>query len=879
MNPEFFTTTLISFMNQQGLKLDEARQELLRNGMPEGPVEEASRRVQALLEKVRRLKRPPTMARDGHRGWYPGPTDKDPCWPTLKDYLVNTKGWDEVVVGSVDDASTKVVSLLEHPGEEKFNTRGLVLGYVQSGKTANFTAVIAKAADVGYRFFIVLSGLHNGLRKQTQERLETELVDLKPELWHCLTTVQRDFVPPGNATAFLSEFSNQRVLCAMKKNAGRLKKILKWLGTARPAALAKCPVLIIDDEADQASVDTKGSDAPSTINRLILDLLRKFPKSAYLGYTATPFANILSDATSRDLLYPRDFIVDLPRPAAYFGAERLFGTGWVDEETGTVLDDGIDVIRDVPEDEAGLLKPARASEKDVFEPEVGPSLDAAIQWFWLSCAVRRLRGQAEQHMSMLVHSTMLTVVHERIGERVEESRVLAEAKVKRGDPLIKAQLQAVWDREIDRAASERPAKFAKPAFTDVWAELPGVLTDCTVIVENGRSQERLHFPESGGSCQIVVGGNTLSRGLTIEGLMVSYFVRSSRMYDTLLQMGRWFGYRIGYGDLPRIWMTQDLAHAFQHLARVEAEIRVDIERYEKEGLTPIDFAPLIQTHSTLAVTSPMKMRYAVAARMQFDGNTKQTTYFEADDVDWLEANIAAARNLLALADQSVPRETVWRRHRLYRGVPCDLVLDFLADYRIHEQHEDMPSKQLVEYIRAQVDADRLTRWNVGVVSRGRGKLGPKWTWGGLLPGGEEVTLLNRAKMNNSTVPNIKTLLGKAERALDLGFEAAPRKVPAGTDATFVGWTSSLRSPEGDPTVDVATGRNTPLLLLYPISKDSALPGSGVRLPLAAKRHVVGVSILFPRTKKITPQDYVTADLSGIEEDFVPNLYAELGGEA
>lgn len=817
------------------------------------------------------------MSRDGHRDWYPGPQENDPCWPALKRWLLEQKGWDPVVVDDIDRASTKVVSQLDAPGEREFNTRGLVLGYVQSGETANFTAVTAKAADAGYRLFIVLSGLHNGLRRQTQERLERELVQLSPELWHCLTSVEEDFQAPGNATAYLSERSTQRVLCVMKKNAPRLRRLLRWLRTADRQVLEGCPVLMIDDEADQASVDTNGTEDPSVINGLILNVLRQFPRSAYLGYTATPFANILSDTSSRELLYPTDFIVDLPQPEAYFGAARLFGTGVVDHDTGE-QDDGLDVIRMVPEADVGLLTPASLREKDGFDPEVGSSLEQALRWFWLACAVRRLRGQADSHMSMLVHSTMLTLIHQRIGERIGERLRQLQLLVQREEAGLRKELEAQWNDEIGRAASEAP-DASSPSFADVWKMLPGVLRDCRVVVENGRSQERLEFPEKGGSCQIIVGGNTLSRGLTIEGLMVSYFVRSSRTYDTLLQMGRWFGYRIGYGDLPRIWMTAELQDSFQHLARVEEEIREHIERYEREGCTPADFAPHIQTHSTLAVTSQMKMQYAVTVRMSFDEGVKQTTYLNHRDLEWVHGNTRAAKALLRAAHRLHPPEMVWGRHLLYRDVPTQEVLEFLKDYRIHERHGDMPADQLRNWIGAQNGDGRLLRWNLGVVTRGASSLGPEWQWTGLLPNDQPVTLINRAKLKGTSPANVKAIMGKVDRTLDFGFETPPRTAPNDYDGSFVSWTKDHRSPPDDHVADPNTGRNTPLLLSYPIAAHSDLERSNNRERLDAVDHIIGLAMIFPRSPHLTPQSYITADLSrNLDEEDALDWYAELGGE-
>ena len=284
-------------------------------------------------------------------------------------------GWREEDITDLDDASTKVIAHLPNPhGSGEFHCRGLVLGYVQSGKTTNFTAVIAKAADAGYRFFVVLSGVHDALRQQTQDRLNAQLWEPHPELWNRLTN-ETDFRPTDNVDALLANHS-QRVSTVVKKNGARLRALKRWLRGARPELLAACPILIIDDEADQASVNTaKPERQPSTINRLIRDIVNGSPKAAYVGYTATPFANVLIDPQNYEDLYPRDFIVDLPRPEFYIGPEAIFGREPVDFDPDEIEDDGHDFIRTVPADELAALRPKGASTRHEFEPEVTESLE------------------------------------------------------------------------------------------------------------------------------------------------------------------------------------------------------------------------------------------------------------------------------------------------------------------------------------------------------------------------------------------------------------------------------------------------------------------------------------------------------------------------
>lgn len=287
-------------------------------------VEAAAGRIRVLTEDIQTARRPRAVVAGNIESWYAGPRAEDRNWSALLEILAED-GWDSDALKDLYDSSTKVVAHLPNPhGRDDYQCRGLVLGYVQSGKTTNFTAVIAKAADAGYRFFIVLSGIHNALRQQTQDRLNDQLWEHNPEIWNRLTD-ETDFKPTANVDALLAT-QDQRVLAIVKKNGPRLRALKKWLFGARAEVLAACPVLIIDDEADQASVNTSKPDRQATrINRLIRDIVNGLPKSAYVGYTATPFANVLIDPKDYEDLYPRDFIVDLPRPAMYIGPEAIFG--------------------------------------------------------------------------------------------------------------------------------------------------------------------------------------------------------------------------------------------------------------------------------------------------------------------------------------------------------------------------------------------------------------------------------------------------------------------------------------------------------------------------------------------------------------------------
>src|SRR5882724_250273 len=388
--------------------------------LPADLVEQALQRYRDASKRVWTMKEPGSIHKKHFDPWYLGPDPGDKLWHSYAKYL-KEKGWDQIARDAIDAASTRVVSLLDPPGKAQIRTRGLVLGHVQSGKTANFTAVIAKAADVGYRFIIVLSGLNNVLRYQTQLRIDEDLIAANLENWITVTDIQDDFAANTNVNSFLTEKHSTKVLGVVKKNSSRLKRLHRWLTGARPEVLRACPVLIIDDEADQASPNSHPKPNERTeINKQIIKLLADLPKAAYVGYTATPFANLFIDPTLPEDLYPRDFIIDLPRGEGYFGAEQIFGRAPLDEAEEPV--DGLDMIRIVPDDEIVSLKPPSRETRFTFVPEITPTLREAMLYFWMATAARHVRGQRSKHATMLIHTTQYAVVHRNFKSVIDALR-------------------------------------------------------------------------------------------------------------------------------------------------------------------------------------------------------------------------------------------------------------------------------------------------------------------------------------------------------------------------------------------------------------------------------------------------------------------------
>ncbi|MFC7861352.1 Z1 domain-containing protein [Arthrobacter koreensis] len=812
--------------------------------------------------------------------WYGGPKENDVFWSALRNRLKNEL---PDAFSDVDKSSSRIVGLGKPPGSESIDTRGLVLGYVQSGKTTNFMSVIAKAADVGYRLIIVLSGITDNLRQQTQERLHDYLVEPCQTKVHLLTTNDRDFSEVTSSEALLSQ-DEMRLLAVVKKNPARLRRLNKWIKKASTTTLANCPILIVDDEADQASIDV-GTKRQSTINALVRELL-SHPKAAYIAYTATPFANLLIDPTDGADLYPRDFVVSLPRSEAYFGPERVFGS--LDAEEGQEPDDGLDVVRIIPDEDAAVVKPpTKKDQLEQWEAAIPPSLREAILWFLMATTARRLRTDDVRHSSMLVHTSMRAAAHGMTREAIDTEISELTRLVQDRDAALLKEMETLWATQTGRVDAlsfqNEPIDFHK-----VLTGLEQTIQQTRVIMDNYLSSERLKYRKETAETVIVIGGNTLSRGLTLEGLISSYFVRAASAYDTLLQMGRWFGYRKGYEDLVRIWMTDELRRWFLDLSIVEAEVREEIEAYAKEGKTPAQLPVRIRSHPQMTITAAAKMRNAVKANVSYSGTKVQTILFNEIDKEWLDANIKAVEKLVltAHAEGHEENELHSKSVRGFAGVSNDIILRFLVDYNVHEDARTINTDAVSEYIRLQADKGGIESWNIVFIERKNSmpsdmSLGLK----------EPLRLLRRRKMAKGSKPgvaNLKAVSSRWDRFADLSYskEAIIETFDLSSEKKVRDHhLRKLRKDRGLEKVGV--------LAIYPINKSSrtdkdehqSLPQpensqdpsdteqNSEREHLDAPSHLIGIALMFPEAKNVADTvDYYSANVS-IDE--VEDIEAEL----
>lgn len=661
---------------------------------------------------------------------------------SLQRYLIDVRNRPKSTVGSLSESSLSIIRRLPKPeAADKFQVRGLVLGYIQSGKTASMAALISRAADEGYKLFIVLGGLWKDLRSQTQLRMDQEIagysdepkegpyVDYDPSLprWVRLTRsgLDGDFTSGGPND--LNPLTPK--LAVIKKNK-KIEALTEWLKEA-PVPLRDLPALVIDDEADQGSIDTNYGRTdddgepidPSATNRRIRELLRALPKCVYIGYTATPFANVLIDAAAEEDLYPRDFIVSLPEPAGYFGPRRLFGLGLDPSNLSPVSKEkpALDVIRPVKDSDLDQID--RALE---FQGDCPDVLQDALLAFLLSCCGRSARDQGKQHFSMLVHPSQKTNPHRIFAGAIakELEYLKSAASYPRKFPDLMKRAKEMWDSDFRRVTrSQNDSELPEHDFETIWKFAKSVLDEIEIKVLNIYSEDELDY-KGAPKRYIVVGGNRLSRGLTLEGLSVSVFTRSANQYDTLLQMGRWFGYRPQYADLTRIYVDKDMADRFAELARVEDELRADIKKYaqEPDPPTPLDLKPVIRTHPAMAITSRTKMGAGKPINISFQNTNSETISFPIDRKDFLEKNLNAGRALISHLEKSGGAKPVNGTY-IWKDIPASVILDFLNDYEFSRDAREVNRISLTNYIKRQNDNGELLLWDI-VLPRGSRELEP-----------------------------------------------------------------------------------------------------------------------------------------------------------
>ena len=690
-------------------------------------------------------------------------------WDRYKHWLKFTKGLPHAVVDDLDDTTDLVIAQLEDPARlGTWDRRGMVVGHVQSGKTGHYTGLICKAVDAGYRLIVVLAGADNGLRSQTQLRIDegflgftmgygtgtqrgsTVGVGLMPEFATgvfnpiSLTTAAEagDFKTAKALQMMIKPGGEQPLILVVKKNVTILKNLIEWasavLGAERDGIfkIANPPILLIDDECDFGSVNTKNTvyeferaggvhGEPTRINGLIRRLLNMFDQSAYVGYTATPFANIFiyhEPGKERpefgEDLFPRSFIICLARSSDYVGAEQVFG---LQESVvqGIEATQGLPILRPFNDLEAWIYPKHDRSWKPP-QGQLPKSLYEALLAFVLVCSARHARGQENSHNSMLIHLSRFVDVQKEIFLVIEENLNTIRRAVRNhteDDPRkVVVDLKQLWASDFMPTTT----KFKEPEFeTLTWqqieAHLPTAIEKIKVKAIYGKSDDALEYYENRktGTSIIAIGGQMLSRGLTLEGLSVSYFQRTTKMYDTLMQMGRWFGYRPGYVDLCRLYATEELIRWYGDIAMATEELYDQFEEMRIVGATPKQFGlKVAKSPDSLLVTARVKMRNTTTLKLSYEGTNPS---YRAINAELLPDSIEATQNLIKWASSKSKHEKQNHSH-VFNDLPIDGVLRFLNEFPRYPKPIKGDPRRLTEYIKACNNVDELTTWSIGIVS-------------------------------------------------------------------------------------------------------------------------------------------------------------------
>lgn len=774
-------------------------------------------------------------------------------WMLYRRHL-ERQGWKESAVNSIEKKAVEILRRMKRMSEEP--VKGLVVGHVQSGKTASMAGLMAIGADNLYNMFIVLSGTIENLRQQTQKRLFSDLNH--PDClhncdWRSLERLGASSKMEDQAQNLdFSSRSSLRFMTVSLKNATRLNNLIAWL-ERNLSKLAQMRIVIIDDEADQASINTAdvNGDERTRVNDLIVRLTQVKASSVnYVSYTATPYANFLNEAWPASL-YPRDFIVTLPQSNEYFGPVQVFGL------EGREGYEGLDIVREVPADEILEIGNIHLGA----ETKLPLSMQNALAWFLCACAARRI-WKIKQPSSMLIHTSRGVVDHENMASAV---------KTWLEQPLVNIieACRSVWQEETARfTLDDFRWQFSQygcsediidyPAFGDLLYEievLTGSVTNIPIdgnnepvyhkgihicidnSANNGINDEmqmtRLIYPSISmdyTAAFIVIGGNTLARGLTIEGLVSNYFLRNSAQADSLMQMGRWFGYRRGYELLPRIWMTEGCRDRFEYMSVVEQELREELHGYmEPPYLNPSLVAPRIRNSPSLnwlRVTARNRMQHAQPVEFDFSGTNAQTTLFYRSN-EILRHNIEVTESFL----EGLPIASKAGYALVWKSVGFDQVNNFLMQFKFHSRSRlfgqiEVFSKWFTE---SQKEAD-YTDWNVvagGIQSLELGS----WELGGA-----SVSKIRRTRLIRKTTDD----------SVAIGVLRAPQDLLADVTGFTQGSAENLDNESIVRLRSEAGLAKTPQLLLYRVSKDSRPEaGSLKRADLDVPSDLIGVSLWIP----------------------------------
>lgn len=656
-------------------------------------------------------------------------------WNRLRDYLLAKDILPPNIISTLDSVTDEILDYSGNPDlNGVWSRRGMVMGHVQSGKTTNYSALICKATDAGYKIIILLAGITNSLRAQTQERIDESFIGKKsifqaavPETMTILsfsenkrfpaygTSRDKDFhkniaTNYGVSLAALAE----PIIFVTKKNKSVLENLKEWIRDQNHGDKVTEPLLLIDDEADNASINTSKDPSRSTaINRAIRDILQTFSRSTYVGYTATPFANIFIDPNSNDAmigdeLFPKNFIKSLDPPSNYVGSIRVFDSqGDLRDQMVRIVDDYRDIL------------PLKHKIDDVLHT-LPPSLFRAIRLFILSRTIRCLRGDGSKHCTMMINVSRFNVIQARVEGLVYEYlqklknsiTVNARHQKAKSDPLIADLCQDFED------------EFGDFEFTidEVLKTLHEAISTVGVVTINMRGGSLDYEKNKKQGLHIIaIGGLALSRGLTLEGLTVSYILRNASASDTLMQMARWFGYRPGYEDICRLYLPQSAADHYEQITIAIEELRSEVRVMEQLGKTPEDFGLKVRQSPTgIRITAANKMRAATELLL---GQDYSGQHIEGhglfNEPSTNEKHLAALRGFFSELGPPAPDDLV--SFPFWKKVSGRRVAKLIQEFRFPEIVGSLAkitgNRSLVDdYISDRI-SDELAEWDIVVPGR------------------------------------------------------------------------------------------------------------------------------------------------------------------
>lgn len=811
-------------------------------------------------------------------------------WPRYKGYLQDEKNFAPDTLNRLNHLTDRILDGLFDPTANiKVDKKGLVVGEVQSGKTSNYTGLICKAADSGFKLIIVLAGIHNNLRSQTQLRLDEGFLGFDTQLTrafnqnnirigvgrinrngvaHSLTSSldSGDFTQGSANNCGFNFDTNEPIIAVVKKNPYVLDRLYKWLNnqaTQQPNGtkiISNKSLLLIDDEADHSSINVnKTGMGPTTINRQIRDILRLFRKSGYIGYTATPFANVFIPLDEDDL-FPRDFIINIPPPSNYIGPEKVFGFHVMKEEDETP-NNVLPIVNRI-EDYLDFV-PDKHKQHDQLPSSLPDSLKMAIRCFIITCAVRRLRGQTSVHNSMLIHVSLFQRWQKHISELVQKQYDYYRMGIDQNDPEILEMFKTTFEKDqlnyrsyINVSSQILNSKLANidPSIkVHSWDDLIPHLNEAAARIEvreiHGGSREALdYFDHKDGLSVITIGGNKLSRGLTLEGLSISYYLRSSKMYDTLMQMGRWFGYHPGYVDLCRLFTSQELNEHFCHITRASEELREEFDYMaDVAGSTPEQYALKVRTHpGVLQISATNKLRSAVNVQLSWAGRLVES-YELMKNPQTISNNLNHTLNYFS----AIGKDYEFKKGNfLWYDIPATQVMEFLNGIRTPENLKAYNPQNLIRFITAQLPNGELTHWRVALMSKNNSRIDiPLQIRGELVNIGcwrrtqdpnnsnDDIYYLKKSHILSPDDEFIDLTPQENERALELTRENRLKKNKEGEPDY----------PNGEIVRNAIRDAKNPLLLIYLLDPLYA------EMP-SDSNPFVGFAISFPGSKH---QEYIT----------------------